>query len=318
VIGGTGFIGIAACRELMRRGVETVAAGRTARPYGVFTSHVAFDRRDPAQLASALERTRPDVVLDLAAFQPAEVMAVVERFGGERYVFVSTSVYPDLEGRPAHEEDFAPLLGDPPPPPSLDGDPLQDLDANLSGKRWCETVLARSGGFPWVSVRPPAVFGAEDHTLRIAAYLQRVEDGGPLVVPQESFERQAELAWSRDVGYACALACDLRRDAAGPYNVAFQGVSLKMLIQAIGRALGKAPELVPIPFGELPRGASPYGPDPRRPAGYDLGRSRSELGFEPSALEDALAETLAWYQVRRPSHPGYVERPKELELAAGR
>ena len=45
--------------------------------------------------------------------------------------------------------------------------------------------------------------------------------------------------------------------------------------------------------------------------------TRSELGFEPSALEDALAETLAWYQVRRPSHPGYVERPKELELAAG-
>jgi nucleoside-diphosphate-sugar epimerase len=317
VIGGTGFIGIAACRELMRRGVETIAAGRSPKPYGVFTSHLAFDRRDPAQLASALERTRPDVVLDLAAFQPGEVTAVVERFGGERYVFVSTGVYPDLEGRAAHEEDFVPLPGDP-PPASLDSDPLQDLDAYLSGKRWCETVLARSAGFPWVSVRPPAVFGAEDPTLRIAAYLQRVEDGGALLVPLESYERQAGLAWSRDVGYACALACDLRRDAAGPYNVAFQGVSLKMLIQAIGRALGKAPELVPIPFAELPRGASPYGPDPRRSAGYDLGRSRRELGFEPSALEDALAETLAWYQVRRPSHPGYAERATELELATGR
>ena len=77
VIGGTGFIGIAACRELMRRGVETVAAGRTARPYGVFTSHVAFDRRDPDQLRAALEKVRPDVVLDLAAYRPAEVSAMV-------------------------------------------------------------------------------------------------------------------------------------------------------------------------------------------------------------------------------------------------
>ena len=28
----------------MRRGVETVAAGRKDRPYGTFTSYVAYDR----------------------------------------------------------------------------------------------------------------------------------------------------------------------------------------------------------------------------------------------------------------------------------
>ena len=316
VVGGTGFIGTAACRELMRRGVETIAAGRTPRPYGTFTSHLVFDRTDPAQLASALERARPDVVLDLAAFQPAEVQAMVELFRGERYVFVSTGVYPDLHGRPAREEDFLPLMGEPPPP--APGTTRSDLEAYLSGKRWCETVLARAEGFPWVSVRPPAVFGADDHTCRIAAYIQRVQDGGPLLVPAESYERQAGLAWSRDVGYACALACDLQRDVAAAYNVAFEGVSLRSLVESIGGALGREPELVPVPFAELPRSASPYGPDPRRSAGYDLSRSRRELGFLPSKLEDALAETLAWYLVRRPSHPGYADRPAELELAARR
>src|SRR5437588_9123814 len=206
----------------MRRGVETIAAGRKERPYGTFTSYVAFDREDEAQLTRALAQTQPDVLLDLACFQPRDIEAVARQFRGERYVFVSTGVYPDLHGRPAREEDFLPLTGEPPPP--APGTTRGDLEAYLSGKRWCETVLARSGGFPWVSVRPPAVFGAEDHTLRIAAYLQRVEDGGPLLVPVESYERQAGLAWSRDVGYACALACDLRRHAAGPYNVAFEGV----------------------------------------------------------------------------------------------
>jgi 2'-hydroxyisoflavone reductase len=307
VIGGAGFVGAAACRELMRRGVETIAAGRTPRPYGTFTSYVPFDRSDPDQLAGALRETRPDVLLDLAAYQPADVRAALAAFAGERYVFVSTGVYPDLHGRPACEEDFAPLAGDVPP---------ERLEY-LEGKRWCETVLARSSGVPWAVVRPPAIMGADDHTLRIAAYLQRLEDGGPLLVPEESFERQAGLAWVRDVGFACALACDLNRDATGPRNVAFAGVSLRDLLEAAGRALGRPARLVPVPFAELPDGASPYGPNPRRSAGYELARMR-ELGFEPSALADALPETLAWYLARRPSHPGYAGRPRELELARER
>jgi len=304
VIGGGGFVGVAACRELMRRGVETIAAGRSPRPYGTFTSYLAFDRTDPDQLAGALRQSRPDVVLDLAAYQPAEVRTVLEAFQGERYVFVSTGVYPELHGRPAREEDFVPLEGDV---------PADRLDY-LEGKRWCETVLARSSGVPWSVVRPPAIMGADDHTMRIAAYLQRLEDGGPLLVPEESFERQAGLAWVRDVGFACALACDLGRDATGPRNVAFEGVSLRDLLEAAGAALGRPARLVPVPFAELPDGASPYGPNPRRSAGYDLTRIR-ELGFEPSALADALPETLAWYLARRPSHPGYAGRHGALELA---
>src|SRR5260370_320421 len=199
VIGGAGFVGTAACKELMRRGVETIAAGRKERPYGTFTSYVAFDRTDEDQLRSTLETVRPDVVLDLACYRPAEVSAVARNFKGERYVFISTGVYPHLHGKRAREEDFVPLEGE--PPESLD---------YLEGKRWCETVLARTSDFPWTVIRPPAVFGPADHTLRIAAYIQRVADGGPLLVPQESYERQAGLAWVKDIGLAFALACGLR------------------------------------------------------------------------------------------------------------
>jgi nucleoside-diphosphate-sugar epimerase len=305
VLGGAGFIGVAACKELMRRGVETIAAGRKDRPYGTFTSYVAFDRTDEQQLARALEQTQPDVLLDLACYQPEEVEVVARQFRGERYIFVSTGVYPDLHGKPASEEDFVPLEGEPSGP----------LDYR-EGKRWCETVLARTEEFPWTVIRPPAVFGAADHTLRIAAYIQRVADGGPVLVPEETYEWQAGLAWVRDVGFACALACDLRKDTVGEaYNVAFEGVSLRDLVEGIARALGVAPRLHPVPFAELPEGASPYGPDPRRSAGYVIDLARRELGFEPSALEDALAETLAWYRVARPSHPGYANRAGELELA---
>ncbi len=308
VIGGAGFIGVAACKELMRRGVETIAAGRKERPYGTFTSYVAFDRNDESQLAQALARTEPDVVLDLACYQPAQVEMVARNFRGERYIFVSTGVYPDLHGRPAREEDFVPLSGEPP----------EALDYR-EGKRWCETVLTRRPDLPWTVIRPPAVFGPADHTLRIAAYIERVADGGPLLVPAETYEWQAGVAWVKDVGFACALACDLRKAKAATthraYNVAFEGVSLRALIEGIARALGKPARLHPVPFAQLTEGVSPYGPDPARPAGYVIERARRELGFEPSALEDALAETLAWYRVARPSHPGYANRAKELALA---
>lgn len=289
----------------MRRGVETIAAGRKERPYGTFTSYVALDRTDEEQLRKTLETVRPDVVLDLACYRPDEVSAMARNFRGERYVFVSTGVYPNLNGRPALEEDFVPLEGE--PPESLD---------YLGGKRWCETMLARTSDFPWTVVRPPAVFGPADHTLRIAAYIQRVADGGPLLVPVESYERPAGLAWVKDIGFACALASDPRKDSIRKaYNAAFDGVSVRDLIEGIARALGVQARLHPIPFAELPPDASPYGPDPRRSAGYVLDRARRELGFEPSALEDALAETLAWYRVAHPSHPGYANRAKELALA---
>ena len=305
VLGGAGFVGVAACKELMRRGVETIAAGRKDRPYGTFTSYVAFDRTDDDQLKRALEQVEPDVLLDLACYRPGEVSSVSRLFKGARYVFVSTGVYPNLEGRPAREEDFVPLDGDPPP----------ELDY-MNGKRWCETMLAREADLPWTVIRPPAVFGPADHTLRIAAYIQRVEDGGPVLVPVESFERQAGLAWVKDIGYACALACDLRKDLTHrAFNAAFDGVSLRALVEGISKAMGRPARLHPMPFAELPEGASPYGPDPRRSAGYVLDMARRDLGFEPSALEDALAETLAWYRVARPSHPGYANRAKELGLA---
>jgi nucleoside-diphosphate-sugar epimerase len=305
VLGGAGFVGTAACKELMRRGVETIAAGRKERPYGTFTSYVAFDRTDEAQLARGLEQTQPDVLLDLACYQPQHIDAVARNFKGERYVFISTGVYPDLHGKPAREEDFKPLAGHPP-----------DALEYREGKRWCETLLTRQVDFPWTVIRPPAIFGPADHTLRIAAYIQRVVDGGPLLVPAETCDWQAGIAWVKDVGFACALACDLRKSTTHQvYNVAFEGVSLRDLIDGIAGALGMPARIHPIPFEQMPDGASPYGPDPRRGAGYVIEKARRELGFEPSALEDALAETLAWYRVARPSHPGYANRAKELDLA---
>lgn len=306
VLGGGGFVGGAACRALLRRGFETIAAGRKERPSGSNTGYLAFDRTDEDALARVLAQTQPDVLLDLACYQPAQIEAVARHFKGARYVFTSTGVYPDRHGAPAREDDFVPLDGE--PPAALD---------YLEGKRWCETVLHRLGELPWTIVRPSAVFGPRDHTLRIAAYIQRVADGGPLLVPAETYEQHRGFVVSvDDIGTVCGLACDLRRDVVhAVYNAADDRVTLRELIEGIARLVGVPARMHPLPFAELPDGASPYGPYPNR-AGYVVERARRELGFEPSSLEDALAETLAWYRAAAPSHPGYSQRANELALAA--
>src|ERR1700682_565855 len=188
VLGGAGFVGVAACKELMRRGVETIAAGRKERPYGIFTSYVAFDCTDEEQLSRALSEVEPDVLLDLANDYPAGIDSIIRNFTGQRYIFVSSGVYPNLDGGPAREDDFVPVEGDPPTDMSY-----------MDGKRWCETMLACTTNFPWTVIRPPAIFGPADHTLRIAAYIQRVADGGPVLVPAESYEGQAGLSGGRAI-----------------------------------------------------------------------------------------------------------------------
>jgi nucleoside-diphosphate-sugar epimerase len=295
VLGGPGFVGTAACKELMRRGVETIAASRTPKPYGTFTSHVALDRRDEEAFARVLADVEPDVLLDCACYHPREVAAALRHFRGDRYVFIATGtvLYPTGIDRPAREDDFVPFEGDPP-----DG----DLDY-VTGKIWCETLLRRAPDFPSVTLRPPAVLGAGDPTRRIASYFRSVEDG-VVMLPAEALDRQLGIVWVRDLGYACALASDPRRPAAGSYNVAWEGVGARRLVEAIAALLGREARIEPVPAAELPGvkgnvfadSASPYGPDPNRAAGLDCTRLRGELGWSASPLEEALAEVAAWYR----------------------
>jgi nucleoside-diphosphate-sugar epimerase len=118
--------------------------------------------------------------------------------------------------------------------------------------------------------------------------VRMIERGEAVPVTPGAGREPIGLAWVRDAGYAHALACDLRKPLAGKvYEAGFEDLSLEGLAEAIGRVLGKQPELSPDELAE---------PWPKAP---DLAAARAELGFQPSALEDCLAEILAWYRTRR-------------------
>lgn len=311
-IGGTGFVGSCVVRALRERGHDVWTLGR--RPAG--ERHLTADRGARGALAQAVRDRRFEAVVDLAAYHPREVTEAAGLFRGslERYVFVSSGVvHRDLHGAPAREEDAVVPEGTP---------PTSELDYT-SGKRWCEAVLlrAKNEGFPAAVLRPPAVLGAGDPTNRVVAYLARIEDGGPLLLPEGLVDRAIGVVWSRDVGDVCTLLCE-RELPSFAYNVAFPGLTLRRFVEQSAFALGVAvPPIVEVGEPELAAAGlavadvSPYGPSPERPGGYDLTRVRTELGFEPSPLAAALAETVAWFRRERPQHPGYSRRRDELRLA---
>ena len=121
----------------------------------------------------------------------------------------------------------------------MDGEPPEGELDYATGKRWCESILARAvtDGFPGVVLRPPAVLGANDHTSRIAGYLARIEDGGPLLVLAGLADASIGVAWSKDVGTACAYLSEGAGQSFA-YNVGFAGLTLRSFLDECATALG--------------------------------------------------------------------------------
>jgi nucleoside-diphosphate-sugar epimerase len=312
VIGGRGFIGQRAVDALRERGHHVWTLGRASAE----GQHLVGDRSRPQGLSQALAGHRFEAIVDLAAFHPREVREVVELFADtvRRYVLVSSGAVYQRGVSTTSDEEQAPIMEGEPPEGELD---------YATGKRWCESILARAvtDGFPGVVLRPPAVLGANDHTSRIAGYLARVEDGGPLLVLAGLSDAGIGVAWSKDVGIACAHLIEGAGQSFA-YNVGFAGLTLRDFLSECAAALEvRPPALVDATEADLERTGlslfdfSPYGPASRRPGGWKLSRAREELGFEPSSLRAALDECVSWFRSEQPEPHGYERRGDEVELA---
>lgn len=312
MIGGRGFIGRRAVDALRERGRDVWTLGRASAE----GQHLVGDRSRPQGLSQALAGHRFEAVVDLAAFHPREVREAVELLADtvRRYVLVSSGAVYQRGATTTSDEEQAPIMDGEPPEGELD---------YATGKRWCESILARAltDGFPGVVLRPPAVLGANDHTSRIAGYLARIEDGGPLLVLAGLADASIGVAWSKDVGTACA---DLSEGAGQSfaYNVGFAGLTLRSFLDECATALGvRPPTVVDATEEDLEQAGlalfdfSPYGPASARPGGWRVARAREELGFEPSSLRAALDECVSWVRTEQPQPHGYERRRDEVELA---
>lgn len=182
VIGGTGFVGRHTVAELLDHGYDVTALSRGSHgfrfPDGMAVDHVTADRTDDDALADAARRAEPDVVVDCAAYHPADVRTATELFADvNAYVYVSSGGVYSSEEIPKREDET----------PLHDCTPEQATDDSMKtyGPRTaeCDRLVraAAADGVAAMSVRPTMVYG-------------------PQTIPGEDADhRSAEASWTDDI-----------------------------------------------------------------------------------------------------------------------
>lgn len=191
ILGGTRNLGHFTALALIEAGhrVTTLNRGVTRDYLPADVGRLRGDRRDTAQMRAALENRSFDLVVDTTTYTGDDARQAVELFGGstDRFIFISSGqVYLVRENpaRPFREDDYdGPLMMEP-----LEG--TADHEGWKYGieKRDAEDVFAaasRASGFPVTTLRLPMVASERDHRGRIQAYIARILDRGPMLIPSE-------------------------------------------------------------------------------------------------------------------------------------
>jgi len=309
IIGGTRFVGHHLAIGLLDLGhrVTVFRRGVTPDELPPQVERLAGDRAEPGALARALGGRSFDAAVDMIAMRSADTRDAIRALEGHvgRFVHVSTGqVYLVREGcpTPAHEEDYdGPLI---PPPPASSWE-RREWEYGV-GKRECEDALAEARGargFPAVRLRLPIVHGPRDPSGRLAGYVARIADGGPLLVPEEAAAPLRHVR-AADVVEAIVRAMTVA-EAGRAYNVAPDDLwSHEAFVARLGELVGMEPRVIRFPRERLVEAgvfpacapfASPW------MSVLDGARARAELGLRPAGFDDYLPPLVAELLARPPA-----------------
>jgi nucleoside-diphosphate-sugar epimerase len=329
VIGGTGFISSTLVGILLERGHHITLFSRSGWRHvnGTGTGalhHIQGDRTRPNDLAVRTHGMLFDALIDMVAYKPEESASAVGIFEGRvgRFIHCSTvSVYmvSSAINVPVSEDQASrPLM------PRWDRNPF-GMDYGIQ-KRRCEDVLWQAHHdvrFPVTMLRPTFVSGPADPAQRDWFWIERIMDGGPLLVPGTGNDPFQQVFVS-DVARAFADLLQHPATIGNAYNVAAEeSFTLNGYIGRLGEMLGRDPELVHIPqeeFDRLPFSTSPEGDvftfNTRTPAVFSLEALRRDIGYRSTPFAKWMGDTIAWWRAPGRRHSfGYAQRPEELRVA---
>lgn len=329
ILGGTGFISGHLTQRLLDAGhhVTILTRGSSRRSFerADRLERLRADRNDRSSLTKALGDRRFDAVYDMIAYLPEQSRLAVEVMRGrtERFIHCSTvSVYmvSDLVTCPVTEDqDALPLM------PYWPRNPF-GMDYGIN-KRRCEDVLWAAHdpeAFPVTMVRPTYVCGPEDPTLRDFFWIQRILDGGPLLVPG-SGDHAFQLIYVEDAARIFADLLDAPETIGRAYNAAGEDIlTLKDYLRRTAALLNREVELVQVdqdvfdalPFSTHPRGdVFPF--NTRRTSIFSLDRVKRDVRFSSTPFDTWMEVTLDWYcDVFQGASIGYDRRAEELAFAS--
>ncbi|MCB1749912.1 MAG: NAD-dependent epimerase/dehydratase family protein [Gammaproteobacteria bacterium] len=296
VLGGTAFIGRHLVEHLQAQGhdVTLLNRGGSTPPPGVAV--LVADRHDPRGVRAALAGRDWDHVFDISAsvqVAPLEsVGALVEDLDGHCgvYVFVSSIAACRMgQGAFPWTEDVLTTRSR----PGKYGGHKAAVERLLAERR-----AAR--GFPYVVVRPAAVYGPHDNIPdgEMAMFL-RLRQGRPVLLPHDGL---VCFPYGHVADLARALLLAARTPAAQGeiFNVTGESVTARHYVDTLARIVGVEPDIVAIPEDVLATLTPPLPFNHRFQkllhAVMSIDKARRVLGFEPAFdFEQGHRQTYAWF-----------------------
>ncbi|MBK9169270.1 MAG: SDR family oxidoreductase [Bryobacterales bacterium] len=300
VVGGTLFIGKQLVANLLKDGHDvTVMHRRPKHDLGRRVQNLIADRNDPKAVRDALAGRFFDAIFDNVydwerGTTSQQVEALVHACGDrlQRYVFMS-SVAAYGDGLNHHEGD--PLAPDDHP------------DLYVRNKAMTERMLFllhQRTGFPVVTLRPPFVYGPGNPFYREAFFWDRLRDNRPIILPGDG-HRLMQFVYVKDLVLACQRALTEPGAVGEAFNIANdKPVTQFELVNALGDAAGKKPDLVRVPRDRIAEaGGSPMAPPLYFGFYFDIpaitevvAKVKRILGVQPTPFDQGLAETYQWYK----------------------
>lgn len=323
LVGGGGFIGSHVSEALRHAGHAVTILSRSGGTRHPDERSIAADRRDREALARALDGLRFDLTVDLAAWDDVDVerLLTVPYAALGRIVLISSGQSCLVTTAPApYREQHAesPLIPEPAPGTADHAQWRYGV-----GKRRAERallVLRDSHGVRAVVLRLPVVLGERDVSLRTWAYVERLLDGGPLLVPGGG-RQPVRFVDAADVGRAVARIAE-QPPRSSVYHLAQPDVlPLHDVLACMADCVGMSARIVDVAEPELEaagldRSCSPW--SGRWVSVLDPSLAVAEWGFEAKRLAEYMPRVVRDLLEHRPdaSHPGFARRARERELAA--
>jgi nucleoside-diphosphate-sugar epimerase len=329
IIGGTRNLGLSLVDLLCERGhsVSVFNRGVTSAELPANVERLYGDRSRKQDIETAIGSRDFDAVIDTTLYTGADALTSIEvlrqRIG--HYIFISTGqvylIRSNLS-RPFREEDYDGDLITPPTP-----EHESDYSNWLYGinKRDAEDHLFRAwetDGFPITSLRAPMINGERDHFGRILGYVRRMQDGGPILIPEDA-GLPLRHVYCPDVARAAVDLAESGRGKGRAFNLSQdETVGLDEFLMTLAELVPVRLQIVRVPRSRLDElkllpNCSPF--SGLWMSGLDNRRSKQELGIVYTPLESYLRSIVSYYKSNPQLAPeGYATRNLELQLAMER
>jgi len=326
IIGGGGFIGSNIVEELNNDGhqvtVITRGSSKSLLNPNTKVAKLYGDRNDEGFMQSAAD-IHFDAVIDMTAYLEEDSKLVVKLFAGKTARFIQTStvsvymVSHDVRNPITEDQD--------------NGEIMNFWEMNPFGmqygidKRKCEDVLWKAhhdNGFPVTFIRHPYVCGPHDPMMRDYFWIERILDGGPLLIPG-SGDYASQHIFVGDLSRAFSDTLKYDHTIGQAYNIASEEIySLNDYLDSLAILLGVNHEKINVDldvFEELPFSTSPDGHafpyNTYRTAIFSIDKAMKDFNYRSTPFQEWMPKVIEYYTniYKRPS-VGYSRRGEEINF----